>query len=246
MSKTMGSATVVANSVAAAAKAPPKQSKPMKKAATPSAKGGAGDSGAASSNPSGATADAFEGADKSKWKITECQFQGVAKMESVGQKETIKGSIQEGKKKFLANPEKYLAMTFQSSMLTNPAWTPDQQKYTFIHRKGTVGYRPQGVDPSGWMTLILQEYQRLPPFCNDELPAENRDKYTDTVLAQWNGKKLKKPFLPGRGMGIVDAPNLKIIGDVDPSDIHQVRYCWFGAYRIIFIHTFNNKMTTLL
>jgi hypothetical protein len=170
-----------------------------------------------------ATSDAFQNADKSKWKVKEYQFAGAAKMESVGKQETVQGSIAKGKKHFLANPTKYVAMIYQNSMLTNPAWTEDQQKYTYIHREGSVGYRPQGVSPNGWMTLFMQEYQRLPPFPSDELPKQHRDKYTDTVLARWNGKKLEKPFLPGRGMGVGDAPNLKIIGDVDPSDVNQVR-----------------------
>ena len=58
----------------------------------------------------------------------------------------------------------------------------------------------------------------------------HRDKYTDNMTH--NGRKLhsknNKPILPGRGMGCGDTPLLKIIGDVDPSDIHQgaVGDCW--------------------
>jgi hypothetical protein len=102
--------------------------------------------------------------------------------------------------------------------------------YTYIHRDGTKKYTPQGVSKSGWMTLLLQEYEQLPPYKDNILPKQYQDKYTDDM--SYGGYKLhhkkNKPILPGRGMGIGDSPNLKIIGDVDPSDIEQgsVGDCW--------------------
>ena len=95
---------------------------------------------------------------------------------------------------------------------------------------GTVNYKPKGVDPSGMFKMLMWEYQALPPLKDDVLPAEFRDKWTDSMTHQ--GMRLhsnqNKPMLPGRGMGICDNPLIKIIGDVDPSDIHQgaVGDCW--------------------
>jgi len=160
-------------------------------------------------------------AGRSGWKLREIKFNGHVTYQTMGKEQVFENKpMADGIKKFKANPDKYLAMKYQAG----------GRKYTYIHRAGTTGYKPKGLDPSGWCTLLLHEYQRLPSFTDNALPTEHRDEYTDHmthngVLLHTNGNK---PILPGRGMGVGDIPELKIIGDVDPSDIHQgsVGDCW--------------------
>ena len=172
----------------------------------------------------------YKEADLSKWKCKEYKFDGAAKFEEKGKEEKIKGSqlsIAEGLKQFKENPGKYTALAYQSDMKD---WPEKDQQYIILHRKGTVKWKPQGISPKGWMTVHVNEYERLIPFKDDILPKKFRDKHTDNMT--FNGKKLhsaqRKPIMPGRGMGICDSPGLKIIGDVDPSDIFQgsVGDCW--------------------
>jgi hypothetical protein len=171
--------------------------------------------------------DEYSDADPSKWKLSNLNFAGATSYESIGKQEQIKGDIAKGIEKFKANPSKYLAMTYQTAMLE---WPKNQHTYTYVHRAGTKFYKPKGLSSSGWVTLLLHEYQRLPPFKDNILPPQYRDKYTDnmTHCKKKLHSKNNKPILPGRGMGIGDEPNLKIIGDVDPSDINQgsVGDCW--------------------
>jgi Calpain family cysteine protease len=173
--------------------------------------------------------DPYANADPGCWLLREMIFNGSAVCVEMGEKEDIKGkSIEDGIAKFKKNPHKYIAMMYQSNMLE---WPAANQVYTLIHRKGTVGYEPKGIGPSGHLTLLLFDYQRLPAFKDNVLPKASRDKYTDSVLSKFNGLKLHnnyKPVMPGRGMGCCDMPNLKIIGNVDPSDIAQgsVGNCW--------------------
>lgn len=183
------------------------------------AKGGSKPSNTPSS--SGNTENPFKHADPSKFKLKELRTQGAFSYVSVGKQETVQGSIPAGIKKFKANPAKYVALTYQGSMMEDSNWPADQQQYTLYHRQGTEKLAPQGVDSNGWMVVLLLEYQHLPPFPNDELPTKYRDKYTDGMVHQ--GRKIhsstNKPIMPGRGMGCGDNPLLKIIGDVDPSDV---------------------------
>jgi hypothetical protein len=172
----------------------------------------------------------YKDADPSKWKCREYQFSGQSKYETKGYEEKMKGSnlsLAKGLQTFQSNPAKYTAIAYQADM---PGWSVKDQQYLMLHRKDTVGWKPQGVSPKGWMTVHVNEYERLVPFKDDVLPKKFRDKYTDSMTFQ--GKKLhsakNKPIMPGRGMGSGDTPSLKIIGDVDPSDIFQgsVGDCW--------------------
>ena len=121
-------------------------------------------------------------------------------------------------------------MMYQTNMVN---YVEPKQKYHYLHRQDTYLYKPRGVtnDPkAGWMTLLMNKYEQLPPFPNDELPMKFRDAYTDDF--EFMGRRLhspdNKPIMPGRGMGIGDSPDVKIIGDVDPSDVHQgtIGDCW--------------------
>eukprot|EP00977_Amphora_coffeiformis_P017744 scaffold5885_cov201-Amphora_coffeaeformis.AAC.22 len=170
----------------------------------------------------------YRNLDPKQWKLSELKFGGSTSFESVGEQEKVSGqSIQEAINMFNANPHKYVALFFQSSMLD---WPPEQHQYTLVHREGTAGFKAVGVEPKGWMTMYKYDFERLPAYKNNELPLKARDKHTDNMT--FGGKKLhsKKnpPIMPGRGMGVGDTPLLKVIGDVDPSDIHQgsVGDCW--------------------
>jgi hypothetical protein len=172
--------------------------------------------------------DPYSDADPSKWRFSEHKFAGSVSHVEVGQEEEVKGkSIAKGIEKFKSNPSKYLAMMYQTTMAD---WPKENHKYTYIHRAGTKGYKPQGMSASGWMTLLMQTYESLPPLKDNLLPTQYRDKYTDNMsyCRIKLHSKSNKPMLPGRGMGVADDPNLKIIGDVDPSDIEQgsVGDCW--------------------
>mmetsp|Transcript_18762 Transcript_18762/g.38851 ORF Transcript_18762/g.38851 Transcript_18762/m.38851 type:complete len:536 (-) Transcript_18762:355-1962(-) len=143
--------------------------------------------------------------------------------ECKGKEEEFHGSIAQGLQKLKHNPQKYVYLLYP---------TGHKQTYSLIHRKGTMGW-PRNVKPPGEMgkwTLYTQDYHALPRFPNNEYPLEHRDAYTDsmTFRKQVLHTSDKKPLLPGRGMGCCDTPLIKIIGDVDPSDIYQgsVGDCW--------------------
>ena len=177
----------------------------------------------------------FRDADPTRWKLRQEQFNGSVTYKTMGKQEVVKGqSVERGIENFKANPLKYIAMLYQTNMVTDK-WPSSQCQYTLVHRKGTEGYEPNGVNPKGFQTILIHDYQRLPPFKDNVLPKAHRDKYTDTMTHK--GRQLhtptRVPIMPGRGMGVCDTPNLKIIGDVDPSDIHQ------GAVRTTSIEVVN-------
>ena len=199
-------------------------------AAAAAAAGAAGASAADASPPGGDVDDrnqepeipeAFKDADPSKWRLRKYKFNGSARADAMGREEVVENSsIAKGVELFKENPGLYKAMLYQTSHLQRPE---SKQKYNLVHRKGTEHYRPVGVNPNGWMTMIVYDYIRLPPFKKNEFPMEWRDPWTDHMSYQGRllHSETNKPIMPGRGMGILDKPNLKIIGDIDPSDIFQ-------------------------
>lgn len=171
--------------------------------------------------------DPWEDVDPSKWRVNEYQFDSTYTGDTLGKEKDLEGSIEYGVKKFKKNPKKYVAMLYQSNMIKRPV---EKQKYTYIYRKETTGFKPVGIHDGGWCTLIVNDYEQLKPMPDNELPEEFRDPWTDKMTYQ--GQLLhtpdRRPLMPGRGMGICDMPNVKVISDVDPSDIAQghVGNCW--------------------
>lgn len=164
----------------------------------------------------------------SEWKFLEYKTNGGWSKSTEGLIEKqSKKSIRRGIEKFKKYPQLFIAMMYPTEMLS---WPEEEQEYTLIYRSGTTGLHPKGISPKGKVTFLMHAYQPLPSFPKDELPLKFRDKYTDQMT--YRGTKLvtkKLPaYLPGRGTGFLDDPRLKVIGDIDPSDIAQgsVGDCW--------------------
>ena len=159
----------------------------------------------------------------SSWVFRDTLYSGSYTFGEMGQMDKAKGQIVEGIEKLKAEPHKYLGVFYQANMTS---WPAEQQQYTLIHRKGTTGFKPDGESgEEGNWRIHIASYQALPPLQK----LGNADKYTDGgSLAQYEGKRLEKAVCPGRGQGVGDMPGLKIIGDIDPSDISQgsVGNCW--------------------
>lgn len=98
--------------------------------------------------------DEYADVDNSKWKFSELKFAGSVRYAKMGRSEEVKGvPIAQGITTFKANPGKYLALSYQTDAVE---WPEENQSFTYVHRTGTVGYKPQGVSTSGWKTLLLQ------------------------------------------------------------------------------------------
>jgi hypothetical protein len=155
----------------------------------------------------------FEDSNPYQWRMNEFSFSGKTRFESKGKEEKIQGkSIAGGIEHFKANPIEYVAMLYQTSMLTEK-WPAGQCEYIYVHREGTRMYQPVGIsETKGWMTVWLQEYEALPSYEADILPKRYRDEWTDDMT--FKGHRIHSdsnpPILPGRGMGICDAPNIKV------------------------------------
>jgi hypothetical protein len=179
------------------------------------------------------TPDEFQGDDVDKWtscewKCEEVQFDGNWSSTSTGKVEQIQGkSIKRAVEKFKAYPKLFAAIFYPTEMLS---WPEDEQQYTMIYRDGTTGLTPKGVKKRGKVTFMMHHYQPLPSMDHDLLPQKHHDEYTSSMSYQRQKlvTKNRKALLPGRGMGLIDDPTLKIIGEVNPSDIAQGQCgnCW--------------------
>lgn len=130
----------------------------------------------------------------------------------------VKGAIKDGLEILKKSKEKYEGVFYQTDMTS---WPADQQVYTLVKRTGCGFKVKAGTGP---FTYIESQFAALSKDVTIK-----PDKHTTSVLSAYIGQKLGTPVCPGRGHGIGDVPNLKIIGDADPGDISQgqVGDCWF-------------------
>lgn len=168
---------------------------------------------------------------QTKFRLRERRFDGSFEAERKDAVEQRIGqSIEDGIREFKARPDLYYAMFFPFKMRELPV---HEQEYVLLRREGMDGFRPYRVSPKGKVTLFTHEYKPLKPFSQDVLPERFHDKFTDSVLSTYKGRKLHSekhlPLLPGRGMGCCDQPDIQLFGDnINPSAVNQgqIKNCW--------------------
>jgi hypothetical protein len=158
----------------------------------------------------------WSNSDKTKWAFESIPYGGSYSYAKEVEKEEVSGLIEDGKKVLKEKPEMYDGMFYQTNMTDFPK---EQQKYTLVRRTGS-GFKVKR-DDNGKFTLIQCQYKALNPSAVIE-----KDKSTDKLT--YSLEKLGEPVPPGRGQGVCDMPSIKIIGDIDPSDVQQgsVGDCW--------------------
>jgi len=159
----------------------------------------------------------YSDADADCWVYNPVEFNGSYKYSTEPVEEEVEGLIADGIEKIKAEPETWEGIRYQTSMTD---WPEDQQKYTLVRRVPRSGFCVQEQEGGGF-TWVHAKFQKLP--AEVEVDA---DEYTDGMNFQ--GYALAPPKMPGRGQGVTDVPGLKIVGEVDPSDVTQggVGDCW--------------------
>jgi hypothetical protein len=89
-----------------------------------------------------------------RWVFREYIFAGSFSSVSIGEKIVEQAVIADGVAKFKKHADKYVAVMYQSEMVT---WPEDQQKYTLVAREGTVDFKPTGVGKEGPMTCVVAD-----------------------------------------------------------------------------------------
>jgi len=158
----------------------------------------------------------FSSADSSKWSFGEINYDGSYSYHIVPNFEKVEGSVAAGLEALKANPSVYDGLYYQSNVTS---WPESQQSYTLVRRTGS-GFTVRGQNGDGF-TWVEAKYMALAPDVS-----VTPDAFTDSM--SFHGESLGEPVCPGRGSGCADVPSLKIIGEVDPSDIAQgsVGDCW--------------------
>lgn len=89
----------------------------------------------------------------SAYKIVKQQYNGAVSYDTMN-KDVIKGrSLEKAVKEFKENPEKYLAIHYQTSTV-DQGWPDEVHQFTFIYRGGTNGMLVEGVCDSGKRTIL--------------------------------------------------------------------------------------------
>lgn len=155
-------------------------------------------------------------ANPAKWEFPETPYNGSYAFSSQPVLEDGVGTIAQGLQVLKDRPSEYEGLMFFTSM---KEWPEDKQKYQLVKRTGS-GFSVKGDAGHKW-TFVEAKFRALPV-----LESFTRDSYTDGL--QYKQQALGEAVFPGRGFGVADVPNIKLFGDIDPSDIGQgsVGDCW--------------------
>jgi len=153
----------------------------------------------------------------SKWKIETVPYDGdyAFPHHQVLNKEKVIGPIRDTIERLKANPAKYEGCFYPTEAENLPEYL---QVCTLVERCPGFKVHAKAGGARGWNFLHCR-YQAL-----DRVEVD----VSETSRMTKSGRALGKPVLPGRGDGIADVPEIKLVYHVDPNDILQgfIGDCW--------------------
>mmetsp|Transcript_61099 Transcript_61099/g.154255 ORF Transcript_61099/g.154255 Transcript_61099/m.154255 type:complete len:511 (-) Transcript_61099:167-1699(-) len=158
----------------------------------------------------------FDGSDPTKWSFPTIPFGGDMDQRKDPPFEEVRGSIQQGLDTLKENPSRYQGMLYSETDDLN-----ETQTYKLVLREG-VPVKPK---ESSWRKSHVWVEAKYQARDAHPSPESNTD---DTAQLPFRGK-VGKPVYPGRGDGYADVPTVKVVGNIDPTDIAQgpdLGDCW--------------------
>eukprot|EP00927_Polykrikos_kofoidii_P054538 TRINITY_DN48948_c0_g1_i1.p1 TRINITY_DN48948_c0_g1~~TRINITY_DN48948_c0_g1_i1.p1 ORF type:complete len:1175 (+),score=100.56 TRINITY_DN48948_c0_g1_i1:103-3627(+) len=150
----------------------------------------------------------------SRWHFDSVEYNGSFSYHTKPEFENVCGPIAEGLQRLRKKPTEYEGLMHRTEMIS---WPKEKQQYKLVKRTGS-GLSVNSL-PNGPCTYVSAKY-----FALERSVQVLPDAYTDIISVRgFRGNALSNFVLPGRGMGGADVPSIKIIGDIDPSDVVQGR-----------------------
>ena len=95
-----------------------------------------------------------EGLPDSDYKIVETTYIANIKFTTLEDEEMIGYNVADGIEEFRNNPDKYIAIHYQTAMLTEN-WPTRMHSYKLFHRDGTTGLKIVDPSPDGKRTMLM-------------------------------------------------------------------------------------------
>ena len=112
---------------------------------------------------------------------------------------------------------------WQGLWCTNPDAGPSDRQVAYLVKQG-YNFKPSGPEAGGDTRTWV-----YPKYDTGLGQASYTDPYSDTILKSLKDEDVTGSFKRlGRGEGLHDVPGIKLLGDIDPSDVQQrgLGDCW--------------------